>query len=39
MIDDNSFKVTLIKALEHKANSNPSFSTDKMWEVIMTLPR
>lgn len=39
MIDDASFKVTLIKALEHKANSNKSFGTEQMWEVIMTLPR
>lgn len=39
MVEDASFKVTLIKALEHRANSDPSFGTDKMWEVIMTLPR
>lgn len=38
-MDDTSFKVTLIKALEHKANTSPSFGTDKMWDVIMTLPR
>lgn len=38
-MDDKSFKITLIKALEHKANTNKSFGTDKMWEVIMTLPR
>lgn len=34
MIDDASFKVTLIKALEHRANSSPLFGTDKMWEVL-----
>ncbi len=39
MIDDASFKITLIKALEHKANAEWTFGTDNMWEVIMTLPR
>ena len=38
-MDDRSFKVTLIKALEHRANADWKFGTDKMWEVIMTLPR
>ena len=39
MIEDISFKITLIKALEHNANTVPSFGSTKMWEVIMTLPR
>ena len=38
-MDDKSFKITLIKALEHRANADWTFGTDKMWEVIMTLPR
>ena len=38
-MDDRSFKITLIKALEHRANTDYKFGTDKMWEVIMTLPR
>ena len=39
MMDDASFKITLVKALEHKVNSNPLLRTDNMWEVILTLPR
>lgn len=35
-MDDASFKITLIKALEHKLSSNPLLGTDNMWEVIMT---
>ena len=38
-MNDRSFKVTLIKPLEHRANADCKFGTDKMWEVIMTLPR
>lgn len=37
-MDDRSFKVTLVKALEHSANMDWTFGTDQMWEVIMTLP-
>lgn len=29
-MDDRSFKVTLIKALEHIANADWKFGTDKM---------
>lgn len=39
MISDANFKITLIKALEHEANSDEWFCTDSMWEVIMNLPR
>ena len=38
-MNDRSFKVTLIKVLEHRANADWKFGTDKMWGVIMTLPR
>lgn len=38
-MDDRSFKATLIKALEYRANADCKFGTDKMWEVITTLPR
>lgn len=38
-MNDSSFKITLIKALEQKANSDKSFGTDEIWEIIMTLPR
>ena len=38
-MNDKDFKITLIKALEHKANSDVEFKNDKMWEIIMTLPR
>lgn len=38
-MDDRSFKITLIRALEHKADADTEFGTDKMREVIMTLPR
>lgn len=37
-MDDKNFKITLIKALEQKANSDIAYETDKMWEVIMSLP-
>lgn len=38
-MNDKSFKITLIKALEQKANSDKQFGSDKMWEIIMSLPR
>lgn len=38
MVNDRDFKLTLIKALEKRANSDFTFGTDSMWEVIMTLP-
>lgn len=38
-MDDRSFKVTLIKALERSASTDWTFGTNQMWEVIMTLPR
>lgn len=37
-MEDKDFKITLIKALEQKANSDNSYETDGMWEVIMVLP-
>lgn len=37
-MNDKDFKITLIKALEHRANEDWKFGTDTMWEVIMTLP-
>lgn len=37
-MDDKSFKITLIKALEQKANSDVAFENDEMWEVVMSLP-
>lgn len=39
MINDKDFKLTLIKALENAANTQPDFGTDAMWDVILTLPR
>lgn len=38
-MDDASFKVTLVKALEHRANVDRLFGTAKMWEVILSLPQ
>lgn len=38
MINDLDFKLTLIKALESKANKEPEFGNESMWKVIMTLP-
>lgn len=38
MLNDNDFKLTLIKALESSANKDFTFGTDSMWEVILTLP-
>lgn len=38
MLNDNDFKLTLIKALEGSANRDFTFGTDSMWEVILTLP-
>lgn len=38
-MNDNNFKITLIKALEKQANSNASFGNDSMWKVIITLPQ
>jgi len=39
LFDDRSFKITLIKALEHNANNIITYDTEKMWEIITTLPR
>lgn len=38
-MDDKSFKVTLINALEQKANSDVAFENDEIWEVVMSLPQ
>lgn len=38
-MNDNDFKITLIKALEHRANLDKNFGTNEMWKIIMTLPR
>lgn len=38
MINDKDFKITLIKALEKRANSDRSFGSNSMWEVILNLP-
>ena len=37
-MDDTSFKEALIKVLEKRANTDCKFGTDKMREVIKTLP-
>lgn len=38
-MNDNDFKVTLIKALENKANTVAGYKTDSIWSVIMALPQ
>ena len=38
-MNDTDFKITLIKALEQKADTDWKFGTDNMWKVIMALPR
>lgn len=32
-MNDNDFKITLIKALEQRANTDWTFGTDNMWKV------
>lgn len=37
-MNDNDFKITLVKALEHKCEIDTNFKTNEMWSVVMTLP-
>ena len=37
-MNDLDFKLTLIKALEHNANTQLSFNTEGIWKIISSLP-
>ena len=37
-MNDNDFKITLVKALEHRCEIDAKFKTDNMWSVVMTIP-
>ena len=37
-MNDLDFKLTLIKALEHNANTQSAFNTEAIWKIISSLP-
>jgi HEPN domain-containing protein len=37
-MNDNDFKLTLTKALQHRCEIDDGFRTDNMWSAVMTLP-
>ena len=37
-MNDLDFKLTLIKALEHNANTQSTFNTEGIWKIISSLP-
>ena len=37
-MNDLDFKLTLIKALEHNANTQSAFNTEGIWKIISSLP-